>query len=101
MSLRRAYKAGIPFLSGSETGFAMTPYGEFPARELPVMMRALDIPAGEMLRAATSRNRRMPRGGGGFDSLAAGNSLTSSSSTATRSRTWASSRSASGSSASG
>lgn len=72
MSLRRAYEAGIPFLSGSETGFAVTPYGEFSARELPVMMRALDIPASEMLRIATSRNRRMLRGGGGFDSLAAG-----------------------------
>ena len=32
-SLRRAYDAGIPFLSGSETGFAVTPYGEFSARE--------------------------------------------------------------------
>jgi len=72
VSLRRAYEAGIPFLSGSETGFAVTPYGEFCARELPVMMRYLGIEAPEMLRMATSGNRRMLRGGQDFDSLAPG-----------------------------
>ena len=71
-SLRRAYDAGVPFLTGSETGFAVTPYGEFSARELPVMMRYLGVSAGEMLRIATSRNRRMLRGGRDFDSLTPG-----------------------------
>jgi imidazolonepropionase-like amidohydrolase len=70
--LRHAYDAGIPFLSGSETGFAVTPYGEFSARELPLMMRCLGISAPEMLRIATSRNRRMLRDGQDFDSLAPG-----------------------------
>jgi imidazolonepropionase-like amidohydrolase len=71
-SLRRAYDAGIPFLSGSETGFAVTPYGEFSARELPVMMRYLGITAPEVLRMATHRNRAMLRDGRNYDSLAAG-----------------------------
>ena len=61
-SLRNAYQAGIPFLSGSETGFAVTPYGEFSARELPVMMRFLGLDAGEVLRMATYGNRRLLRG---------------------------------------
>jgi imidazolonepropionase-like amidohydrolase len=71
-SLRRAYEAGIPFLTGSETGFAITPYGEFSARELPLMMKYLGIGAAEVLRMATSGNRRMLRGGSDFDSLAPG-----------------------------
>jgi|GEM_PF-575441 len=70
--LRRAYEAGIPFLSGSETGFAVTPYGEFCARELAVMMRYLDIDAGEVLQIATHRNRSMLRAGREHDSLAPG-----------------------------
>jgi imidazolonepropionase-like amidohydrolase len=71
-SLRRAYDAGIPFLSGSETGFAVTPYGEFSARELPVMMRYLGIGAPEVLRMATHLNRVMLRDGRSYDSLAPG-----------------------------
>ncbi len=72
VSLRRAYEAGVPFLSGSETGFAVTPYGEFCARELSVMMRYLDIGASEVLQMATHRNRRMLRSGRDYDSLAVG-----------------------------
>jgi imidazolonepropionase-like amidohydrolase len=71
-NLRSAYDAGIPFLSGSETGFAVTPYGEFSARELSLMTRYLGISAPEVLRIATSRNRRMLRDGEDFDSLAPG-----------------------------
>jgi imidazolonepropionase-like amidohydrolase len=71
-SLRRAYEAGVPFLSGSETGFAVTPYGEFSARELPMMMRYLGIDAAEALRMATSRNRRVLRDGKNYDGLKKG-----------------------------
>jgi imidazolonepropionase-like amidohydrolase len=71
-NLRRAYEAGVPFLSGSETGFAVTPYGEFSARELPVMMQCLGFSASEVLRMATSGNRHMLRDGQEFDSLAPG-----------------------------
>ena len=28
VNLRQAFDAGVPFVSGSETGFAVTPYGE-------------------------------------------------------------------------
>jgi imidazolonepropionase-like amidohydrolase len=72
VSLRRAYDAGIPFVSGSETGFAITPYGEFSARELHLMMRFLGIDAAEALQMATHRNRSVLRQGTDYDSLAPG-----------------------------
>jgi imidazolonepropionase-like amidohydrolase len=70
--LGRAHDAGVPFLSGSETGFAITPYGEFSARELPMMVRHLGLDTAEVLKMATSGNRRMLRDGKSFDSLAPG-----------------------------
>jgi imidazolonepropionase-like amidohydrolase len=70
--LSRAYDAGVPLLSGSETGFAITPYGEFSARELFLMRHYLGMSAAELLGIATSGNRRMLRDGGSFDSLAPG-----------------------------
>jgi imidazolonepropionase-like amidohydrolase len=72
VSLRRAYDAGIPFLIGSETGFAVTPYGEFSARELQLMMRFIGIDAAEALQMSTNRNRVVLRQGRDYDSLAPG-----------------------------
>jgi imidazolonepropionase-like amidohydrolase len=72
VSLRRAYDAGIPFLIGSETGFAITPYGEFSARELQLMMRFIGIDAAEALQMATHRSRAVLRQGRDYDSLAPG-----------------------------
>jgi imidazolonepropionase-like amidohydrolase len=72
ISLRRAYEAGIPFLIGSETGFAVTPYGEFSARELQLMMRYVGIDAADALQMATHRNHAVLRQGGDYDSLAPG-----------------------------
>ena len=71
-SLRRAYEAGVRFFSGSETGFGITPYGEWATRELSLMVNFVGIPADEVLRMATSSNRIMLRDGDEFDSLAKG-----------------------------
>lgn len=71
-NLRAAYDAGVQILTGSETGFAITPYGEWATRELTLMVRFLGLPADEVLRIATSTNRRLLRGGNEFDSLAKG-----------------------------
>ena len=71
-SLRNAYEAGVPFHSGSETGFAITPYGEWSTRELSLMVNFLGIPVDEVLRMATSTNRRQLSGGAQFDRLAKG-----------------------------
>jgi imidazolonepropionase-like amidohydrolase len=70
--LRRAYEAGVPFLIGSETGFAITPYGEFSARELELMMGYIGIDAAEALRMSTQSNRAMLRDGQHYDSIAPG-----------------------------
>jgi imidazolonepropionase-like amidohydrolase len=71
-SLRRAHELGVTFYSGSETGFAITPYGEWSTRELTLMTRFLGLPADEVLRMATTTNRRMLRDGKDFDSLEPG-----------------------------
>lgn len=70
--LRRAYEAGVRFFSGSETGFGITPYGEWATRELLLMVNFIGIPADEVLRMATSTNRIMLRDGNEFDGLAQG-----------------------------
>jgi len=70
--LRNAYDAGVRFLTGSETGFAITPYGEWATRELSLMVSFLGIPAVDVLRMATSTNRVMLRDGDEYDCLAPG-----------------------------
>ena len=48
-----AYEAGVRFFSGSETGFGITPYGEWATRELLLMVNFIGIPPDEVLRMAT------------------------------------------------
>ena len=38
-TLKRAYKAGVPLLCGSESGFSMVPYGHWHYREMEVFTR--------------------------------------------------------------
>jgi imidazolonepropionase-like amidohydrolase len=71
-SLRRAYEAGVRFFCGSETGFGITPYGEWATRELSLMVSFVGISADEVLRMVTSTNRIMLRDGSEFDCLAKG-----------------------------
>jgi len=57
-NLKRAKKAGIPFLTGTDSGFAVTPYGEWHARELELFVDDLGFSKPEALRAATAVNGR-------------------------------------------
>jgi imidazolonepropionase-like amidohydrolase len=41
--LREAYDAGVPFLCGSETGFSITPVGEWHAREMELFVRYMGL----------------------------------------------------------
>ena len=41
--LRTAYDAGVPVLCGSESGFALTPYGHWHAREMEVLVEAMGL----------------------------------------------------------
>ena len=62
-NLRRAHEAGVPFMTGSDSGFAVTPYGEWHAREIEILVDWLGFTPAEALRAATSVSARlMPRG---------------------------------------
>lgn len=54
--LRKAYDAGVPLLCGSESGFSLTPYGEWHYRELEVFVNDLGMTPVEAIRAATSAN---------------------------------------------
>ena len=51
--LRRAYDAGVPILCGSESGFALTPYGHWHAREMELLVDAMGLTPLEALTCAT------------------------------------------------
>ena len=48
----------MPFLTGTDTGFAITPYGEWHARELELFVDDLGFTPAAALRAATEVNAR-------------------------------------------
>ncbi len=52
--MRRAFDAGVPILCGSESGFALTPYGHWHAREMEVFVDALDLSPLEAITCATA-----------------------------------------------
>src|SRR5205814_9843103 len=53
-NLRKAHKAGVPMMTGTDSGFAVTPYGEWHARELEIFVDDLGFTPAEALRAATA-----------------------------------------------
>jgi cytosine/adenosine deaminase-related metal-dependent hydrolase len=57
-NLRRAVAAGVPFLTGTDSGFAITPYGEWHARELELFVQDLGFTPAAALRTATEANAR-------------------------------------------
>jgi imidazolonepropionase-like amidohydrolase len=54
--MRKAYDAGVPLLCGSESGFALTPYGHWHARELEVFVQELGLTPVEAIACATRNN---------------------------------------------
>jgi imidazolonepropionase-like amidohydrolase len=55
---RRAFEAGVPMMAGSEAGFSVTPYGEWHARELELMVELLGMRPMDAIVAATSTNAK-------------------------------------------
>jgi imidazolonepropionase-like amidohydrolase len=53
VSLNKAREAGVAIITGTDTGFACTPYGEWHARELELLMRYAGMSALEAIKAAT------------------------------------------------
>ena len=62
-NLRKAHKAGVPMLTGTDSGFAVTPYGEWHARELEIFVDASRLHAGRGA-ARHDRGHRPLHGGG-------------------------------------
>ncbi|HEY3911386.1 MAG TPA: amidohydrolase family protein [Stellaceae bacterium] len=53
---KRARAAGVPMMTGTDSGFAVTPYGEWHARELELFVDDLGFTPAAALRAATEVN---------------------------------------------
>ena len=51
--LRVAHEAGVPILCGSESGFALTPYGHWHAREMELLVDAIGLDPLEAIACAT------------------------------------------------
>jgi len=52
-TLHRAHEAGVKMVVGTDTGFAVTPFGEWHARELELLMEYAGLSAMEAIQAAT------------------------------------------------
>jgi imidazolonepropionase-like amidohydrolase len=52
-SLHRAHDAGVKFVVGTDSGFAVTPYGEWHAKELELLMTYAGLNELEAIQAAT------------------------------------------------
>jgi imidazolonepropionase-like amidohydrolase len=53
-TLHRAHKAGVTLLAGSDSGFSVTPYGEWHAREMELLMQYSGMSSLEAIRSMTS-----------------------------------------------
>jgi imidazolonepropionase-like amidohydrolase len=58
-SYHRAHKAGVTFAMGTDTGFAVSPYGEWHARELELLMTYGGLTAMEAIQAGTRNGAKM------------------------------------------
>ena len=70
--LKRAYAEGVPLLCGTESGFSLTPYGEWHYRELEIFVKELDLTPLEAIRAGTSACARALRLDGETGAIEAG-----------------------------
>ena len=68
----RAHAAGVKILTGSETGFAVTPIGEWHARELEMLVEYVGLTPMEAITCATSNGALAMRMEGQLGTIAAG-----------------------------
>jgi imidazolonepropionase-like amidohydrolase len=73
-NLARARAAGVPMVTGTDSGFAVTPYGEWHAKEIEIFVGNLGYSPGDALMAATSVAAPLLRGGQQLGALVAGRS---------------------------
>lgn len=72
VTLKRAYDAGVPLICGSESGFSITPYGEWHYRELEVFVNDLGLSPMQAIQAATREGARSLRREGELGCIAPG-----------------------------
>jgi imidazolonepropionase-like amidohydrolase len=72
VNLQKAKRAGVPMMTGTDSGFAVTPYGEWHATELEIFVRDLGFSPSEALCCATSVTSRFMANGGKFGVLQPG-----------------------------
>lgn len=53
-NLSRAYRAGVPMVAGSESGWSPVPYGEWHAREMEIFVKLLGFTPLEAIHSATA-----------------------------------------------
>lgn len=58
-ALHRAHAAGVPMVLGTDSGFSLTPYGVWHARELDLLMRYAGMTSLEAIQAGTSNGALM------------------------------------------
>jgi imidazolonepropionase-like amidohydrolase len=61
VNLRKAYKAGVPLLAGSESGWSPVPYGQWHGREMQLFVDLLGMSALEAIHANTLAVTRLLR----------------------------------------
>jgi len=71
-TLRRLHASGVPLLCGTESGFSLTPLGDWHYRELEVFVRDLGFSPLQAIRAATCDAARALRMEGEVGSVVAG-----------------------------
>ena len=57
-SMKRAHANGIAIMSGTDSGFAVNPFGEWHALEMKLLVDHVGLTPAEALRSATSVNAR-------------------------------------------
>ena len=72
VSLPKAREAGVKFMLGSDGGFAVTPYGEWHARELEHYVKYLGFSPAQALKCATVNNGDFVREAGQVGALEVG-----------------------------
>ena len=70
--MRQAFDAGVPILCGSESGFALTPYGHWHGREMEVLVEALDLTPLAAISCATKNNAIAMRAEGTLGTIEVG-----------------------------
>eukprot|EP00929_Paragymnodinium_shiwhaense_P009962 TRINITY_DN114418_c0_g1_i1.p1 TRINITY_DN114418_c0_g1~~TRINITY_DN114418_c0_g1_i1.p1 ORF type:complete len:503 (-),score=91.71 TRINITY_DN114418_c0_g1_i1:24-1532(-) len=59
--LKKAYDAGVPILCGSESGFCITPLGEWHGREIEVLVKHIGLTPLQAITCATKEGARAMR----------------------------------------